>query len=147
MENISKDMDNSNNLNNLNFSMEEEKNKTQVVNVSVGKIRPDYNNLSEWMKNKDEHVYIGRKGVIFINGVRFPLYDSIWANPYKINEKQSREEVLKLYSKYIQEKLESNNNLVTELLKLRGKKLGCWCKPECCHGDVLVELIKKYDKN
>ena len=28
---------------------------------------------------------------------------------------------------------------------LKGKKLGCWCKPECCHGDVLVELLMNRD--
>jgi hypothetical protein len=120
--------------------------KTQVINVKVLNLRPKYNNLAEWIKNKDENIYIGRKGVIFIDGVRFPLYDSIWANPFKINENQSRDEVLRLYSEYIEKKLESDNNLVNELLKLKGKKLGCWCKPECCHGDILIDLIKKYDK-
>ena len=127
----------------------EEINQTQVVNVSVIKIRPEYNNLLEWTKNKDDNVYIGRKGVVFIDGVRFPLYDSMWANPYKITTEpeQSRELVLKLYSTYIEKKLESDTNLVDELLKLKGKKLGCWCKPECCHGDILIKMIKKYDKN
>ena len=24
------------------------------------------------------------------------------------------------------------------LLELKGKTLGCWCKPEDCHGDILV---------
>lgn len=123
-----------------------EQNETQVVNVKTANIRPKYNNLSEWMKNKDEHVYIGRKGVVFIDGVRFPLYDSIWANPYKIDEYNSREEVLESYLEYIENKLMSNKNLINELLKLKGKKLGCWCKPECCHGDILIDLIKKYDK-
>ena len=23
-------------------------------------------------------------------------------------------------------------------------RLGCWCKPEACHGDVLVELVNQY---
>jgi hypothetical protein len=123
-----------------------EKNETQVVNVKISNIKPQYKNLSEWMKKKDENVYIGRKQIIFIDGIRFPLYDSIWANPYKITENQSREQVLKLYLEYIEKKLESDNNLVEELLKLKGKKLGCWCKPECCHGDILVKLIEKYDK-
>jgi hypothetical protein len=139
-------MENNNTEINNNEINNNEKNKTQVVSVRVSDIKPKYNNLSEWIKNKDENVYIGRKGVIFINGVRFPLYDSLWANPYKITEEQSREQVLKLYSEYIEKKLESDNNLVEELLKLKGKKLGCWCKPECCHGDILVKLIDKYDK-
>lgn len=121
--------------------------QTQVVNVKVSEIRPEYNNLFEWMKNKEENEYIGRKGIVFINGNRFPLYDSKWANPYKITDTQPREKVIQLYSKYIEEKLESDNNLVNELLKLKGKKLGCWCKPECCHGDVLIDLIKKYSNN
>lgn len=30
-----------------------------------------------------------------------------------------------------------------KLLELKGKRLGCWCKPAPCHGDVLVELIEE----
>ena len=62
--------------------MENDKKKvlTQVVNVSVKNIRPEYNNLAKWIENKDEHVYIGRAKVVFIDGVRFPLYDSIWVS-------------------------------------------------------------------
>jgi hypothetical protein len=121
-----------------------EKNQTQVINVSVKNIRPQYNNLSEWIANKDENVYIGRKGIVFINGSRYPKYDSVWSNPYKITSDQSREKVLELYSTYIEEKIKKDN-LMQELLNLQGKKLGCWCKPECCHGDILVDLIKKYN--
>ena len=29
------------------------------------------------------------------------------------------------------------------LPELKDKTLGCWCKPEKCHGDVLVELIDR----
>lgn len=118
--------------------------KTEVMNVSVKNIRPKYSNLHQWILDKETNVYIGRARVIFIDGVRYPLEDSIWANPYKITETQSREQVLKLYYEYIEEKLKSNPKLVKELMKLDGKKLGCWCKPECCHGDILVELINKY---
>ena len=25
-------------------------------------------------------------------------------------------------------------------LELKGKTLGCWCKPLACHGDVLAEI-------
>jgi hypothetical protein len=31
------------------------------------------------------------------------------------------------------------------LPELRGKKLGCWCKPGPCHGDVLAELANALD--
>ena len=26
--------------------------------------------------------------------------------------------------------------------ELKGKVLGCWCKPDDCHGDVLVEIVE-----
>ena len=29
---------------------------------------------------------------------------------------------------------------------MKGKNLGCWCNPEPCHGDVLLELIDLYTK-
>jgi hypothetical protein len=28
------------------------------------------------------------------------------------------------------------------LHELKGKKLGCWCKPQACHGDILTKLIE-----
>lgn len=42
-----------------------------VVNVKVANLRPQYKDLKDWM-SKPDNVYIGRKGVIFINGKRFP---------------------------------------------------------------------------
>ena len=118
--------------------------ETEVVNVSVKNIRPKYSNLHQWILDKEANVYIGRERVVFIDGIRYPFEASIWANPYKITETQSRKQVLNLYCQYIDEKLKSNPELVKELIKLDKKKLGCWCKPECCHGDILVKLITKY---
>jgi hypothetical protein len=31
--------------------------------------------------------------------------------------------------------------LILALPELSGKVLGCWCKPERCHGDVLSKLL------
>lgn len=119
--------------------------ETEVINVRIQNIRPTYSNLHQWILDKKNNVYIGRARVLFIDGIRYPLVDSIWANPYKITDTQTREQVLKLYREYIEEKLQSNPIMIYELSKLKGKKLGCWCKPECCHGDILLELIKKYE--
>ena len=33
-----------------------------------------------------------------------------------------------------------------ELMRLSGKRLGCWCAPDRCHGDVLVELIAEIER-
>ena len=44
-------------------------------------------------------------------------------------------------SQLYREKLLTSPLLLSQLHELKDKKLGCWCKPDKCHGDVLVELI------
>lgn len=135
--------------------------KTTVVNVKVAHIRPRFATLAEWMKEPN-HVYIGRRGVIFVEGKRFPPHDSLWANPFKLSKPKSRpaklarsgkessaeaddrDAVIAKYRRYISDKLDSGEISIDLLQQLRGCVLGCWCKPEKCHGDVLVELIELY---
>jgi hypothetical protein len=42
-----------------------------------------------------------------------------------------------MYTEYIKNKPELLKLIPVEL---KGKTLGCWCKPEACHGDILAEL-------
>lgn len=115
----------------------------EVVNVKVANIRPKYKNLKEWIDDDKNNVYIGRKGVVFIDGKRYPNEDSVWHNPYKINKNRTREDVIEKYKIYIMEKIKKEN-LQMELEKLKNKQLGCWCKPLCCHGDVLLDIINNH---
>lgn len=110
-----------------------------VVNVKVKYIRPDYANLNEWI-NDNNNEYIGRSGIVFINGERYPKKNSKWTNPFTIKQYGSREIVLKLYKEYIINKIE---NKELDLNELKGKNLGCWCFPDKCHGDILLELLHK----
>ena len=114
-----------------------------VVNCKVAHIRPKYKNLQEWMKDPN-NVYIGRAGIVFIDKQRFPKQSSNFANPFKIGKDGTRNEVIKKYKTYITNKLNNNEELQKELINLEGKNLGCWCHPEPCHGDILLELIKEY---
>ena len=75
-------------------------------------------------------VYIGRQNP------RLRLGRSKWANPFKIGRDGEREEVLAKYRAY----LDTRPDLLAALGELRGKTLGCWCKPESCHGDTLAAL-------
>ena len=59
-------------------------------------------------------------------------------NPYSL-KKYTLEEALGLYEKHVRSKPE----LMAALPELGEKVLGCWCKPEGCHGDVLVKLYKE----
>lgn len=72
---------------------------------------------------------------------------SKWGNPYthlkdsKTLAKYvvgSRQEAIDKYREWILTQPE----LLKDLQELKGKVLGCWCKPKECHGDVLIELIE-----
>lgn len=60
---------------------------------------------------------------------------SKWGNPFAIGP-DSRAVVIEKYRAWIVTQPE----LMAALDELRGKTLGCWCSPQACHGDVLVEL-------
>lgn len=99
----------------------------RVVNVSVKCIRPKYNDIHEWLLKK-KHVYIGRN-VVYVG-----VPASKWANPYSA-KKFGLDKCLSKYEKYVRD------NLYDDLEELCGKTLGCWCKPNKCHGDVLKKLL------
>lgn len=85
---------------------------------------------SKW--DNDQYLYIGRANN------HNNLEASKWANPFKINKDQGRDEVIDRYRYYIRKSPE----LMAALPELKGKTLVCWCKPdEACHGDVLIELV------
>lgn len=64
---------------------------------------------------------------------------SKWGNPFVIGRDGTREEVIQKYKNWIL----TQPHLLKELTELKGKILGCWCKPLPCHGDVLVELLNE----
>lgn len=77
-------------------------------------------------------IYIGR------DVKRLGIKKSPYANPFKIGRDGTREEVIEKYRKWLLNQPELVERAKREL---KGKVLGCWCKPEACHGDVLVEIV------
>jgi len=74
------------------------------------------------LRKEKYDVYIGR--------------GSKWGNPYKIGLDGTREEVIQKYEDY----LRKNDNMLKELKELDNKVLGCYCKPQTCHGDILIKV-------
>ena len=114
-----------------------------VANVKVAYIRPTYKNLKEWCEDPN-NMYVGRAGIVFIDGKRYPERSSIFANPFKIDNLHTREDVISLYREWLLQRLKNEPLLMTELQSLKGKNLGCWCFPEKCHADVILEILNHH---
>ncbi len=66
-----------------------------------------------------------------------------WGNPFVIGVDGTREQVIQKYREWVVTKPE----LMDALVELHGKILGCCCKPDRCHGDILHELtVAKFGK-
>ena len=63
---------------------------------------------------------------------------SVWGNPFIIGKDGDRQEVIEKYKVYAKRMLSHNPHW---LYKLKGKDLKCFCAPQACHGDVLIEMI------
>lgn len=61
---------------------------------------------------------------------------SRWGNPFAIGYHGDRDEVILKYSEWIKTK----PDLLAALPELKGKVLGCWCRPSACHADVLARM-------
>jgi hypothetical protein len=110
--------------------------KTTVVNIHKKDLNEaGYHDFKAWAKVPN-HMYIGRNMNFYVPGT----YQSKWANPYPLS-KYTRSQSMKLYEKYIRE-----SDLYNHLGELKGKVLGCWCKPLLCHGDILIKLMKEKKK-
>lgn len=80
------------------------------------------NKLVVHCKREPYDIYIGRP--------------SKWGNPYEIGRDGDRTEVIDKFRKY----LEGNQELLAQVGELKNKRLGCWCAPKSCHGDILAEI-------
>lgn len=61
---------------------------------------------------------------------------SKWGNPFVMPRDGNRSEVIEKYRQY----LTSRPDLLADIHELKGRRLGCYCYPLPCHGDVLAEL-------
>lgn len=94
--------------------------KTTVVNV----------------RYSDYDIYIGR-GI----DPKTKIQSGFWGNPYIIGPDGDRDTVIAKYRQYIM----SHPDMMAEIPTLKGKRLGCWCAPHQCHGDILAGLANAID--
>ena len=63
---------------------------------------------------------------------------TLWGNPFHIGV-FTREESIRCYEDYFVEKLKSKLSILAT-----SNRLGCWCKPLPCHGDVIRKYLIEY---
>ncbi|ARF12429.1 protein of unknown function DUF4326 [Klosneuvirus KNV1] len=108
-----------------------------VVNVKKKYLnQAGYKDFEDWSKDPN-HVYIGRDMSFYVKGTK----GSKWQNPFPV-KKYGLDKCAELYKEY----MTNNKDLLDQLDELDGKVLGCWCKPDKCHGDILLELLKQKNK-
>lgn len=66
---------------------------------------------------------------------------SDWGNPFLLPGDGDREMVIAHYQQY----LLWRPTLLKRLQELKGKVLGCWCHPQKCHGDAIIEVMSNVD--
>ena len=99
-------------------------NITRVVNITK---QTEFKNL----KSTPSYEYIGR--------------GSYWGNPYSMYENgDDRDEVIRKF-KYDFDFDKFLNVKKEDFIHLKGKKLGCFCKPQACHGDVIADYLNSLD--
>ena len=97
---------------------------TRVINI---KREPEYQGL----RSTAHYEYIGR--------------GSYWGNPHSMLEAgESREEVMRKY-RYDFEHDKFLNVDPKRVHELTGKRLGCFCSPDLCHGDILADYLNGFD--
>lgn len=85
------------------------------------------------LKYEPYDVYIGRAG---------QGEDGYFGNPFKA---LTRTEAIKLFKRYFHERLANDFTFSKRVRALRGKRLGCFCKPLPCHGNVIAEYLNNLE--
>jgi len=96
------------------------KSKTKVVNIHKEKC----------------DVYIGR--------AKRGQPDNILGNPFPMQSGDSRETVISKYASYFLKRWEHDEVFRGAVLRTRNKKIGCFCHPKPCHGDLIKAFTDTY---
>lgn len=98
------------------------------------------------LRSEKYTIYIGRTG----NG-----QDGIFGNPVQLNAEccvcgsrhEDRGSTLPCYESHLRARLASSSSFRRRFLALTDDDvLGCFCKPDACHGDVIVRVRKEFDE-
>lgn len=109
----------------------ERKAQVEAGQMVLANMTPDKNGLPvdnapiAWAESQDLAIRIDRQ--------------TDWGNPYEVDADGSRDEVINWFEEYFAHKRSLHKRLQKDFA---GKKvLLCWCYPEACHGNFLLEQL------
>ena len=95
--------------------------------------------------------YIGRRSEPYAHmltaGIK-PGAKGWLGNPHPIGwckicrEHHTRTECISTFKRDFYKAISGNEDFKNTVLTLKGKQLGCYCKPKECHGDIIKEYIE-----
>lgn len=100
------------------------------------------------MQSKADKMEVRLTTVVNLSKRKFTLYigrewrwlpESKWQNPFHIGRDGDRAAVLLKY----EQRIRSRPDLMADLHELDDEVLGCHCRPDDCHGDILIKLRKE----
>jgi hypothetical protein len=111
---------------------------SRIITISITRVI-NINNQTEFKSQRSTptYEYIGR--------------GSRWGNPYSIfdiedlDEGEDPRELVISNFKYDFEYDKMRTAKKDEIYSLAGKRLGCFCKPFSCHGDILADFLNSWD--
>jgi len=77
-------------------------------------------------------VYIGRAG---------KGQNGYFGNPFPLKKGEDRGATIERYKEYFYNRVETDSEFKSRILELKNKTLGCFCKPNSCHGDIIKEYL------
>lgn len=82
-------------------------------------------------------IYIGRSG---------KGQDGYFGNPFRLIPGEAQGSTLAEYRKYFYSRLSSDPEFKERIHALKGKTLGCFCKPGPCHGDIIADYLNNINE-
>lgn len=77
--------------------------------------------------------YVGRAGRGF---------DGYFGNPFTLRPGDDRGATIERFREYAQDRMFRDPEYRERVRALHGRRLFCFCAPQACHGEVLLELAK-----
>lgn len=82
-----------------------------------------------------------REGDVYIGRSTAKRHGSKWGNPYHLSNESQRQNVIAAYSWWVRDEINAGRLNLDEIRN--AKRLGCYCKPLDCHGDVLITILEQ----